>query len=184
MLTLSHTSQNTLSKTKFQLESRVSFSYISNVRRLHYTLYGLFHFLGYYFISWLDEMCRNTRNVVPFLNKKKCIWFYKLIAVSWSTLEIQHHEEIKYDWIHYISYHVLFHYPVYFCMEIMTYHIMEGERFTKENFSNSCRIYALAYQKCQTQGSECRFSFVLFRPKHDVKLLLMLRNKFCKLLNI
>ena len=33
MLTLSHTSQNTLNKTKFQLESRVSHSYVSNVRR-------------------------------------------------------------------------------------------------------------------------------------------------------
>ena len=38
MVTLSHTSQNTLSKTKFQLESRVSFSYISNVTRPHYWL--------------------------------------------------------------------------------------------------------------------------------------------------
>ena len=41
MLALSHTSQNNLSKTKFQLETRVSYAYVSNVRQPHYYLIGL-----------------------------------------------------------------------------------------------------------------------------------------------
>ena len=36
MLTISHTSQNTLNKAKFQLETRVSHSYVSHVRLPNY----------------------------------------------------------------------------------------------------------------------------------------------------
>ena len=54
----------------------LSFHHASGVHAWMTFSLQIFLFLDYIFISWPDEVCRSTRSVVPFLNKK-CKCFYK-----------------------------------------------------------------------------------------------------------
>ena len=48
----------------------------------------------------------------------------------------------------------------------------------------SVTIQPIATRYMKIDYFACRSPFLLFQPKHDVKLLLMLTNKLCRLLNM
>ena len=97
-------------------------------------------------------------------SKKKLIFWF-LFFEFWSFLWLHHH---NFRWIFTITRKIKIAKTFY-----LVFILFSKFRNFHKNLTTS-----------EGRGSVCRTLFVLFRPKHDVKLHLRLKNKFYRLLNI